>query len=242
MRWKRQTPVIEWSPEAQLREQAHRRLGVDKADLSRFARPQAGTWTLIQELALRTLDERRIATDYLADDDDNQILYDYAEGLAVNVVSAIDSVLYKRFWSSRRYNESLRTIQGLCDKLVTALSRDEDGLVDQHRLVAATSARQLLAVVSSMHEPSVDEISKSFGRSTSSLYQAVQFVVWVLPNEYQARYREEFRMELCDLAAGRFSWWRQTKHLVRLLSRVYQLRLALSNSPTTDVATREQQL
>jgi hypothetical protein len=49
----------------------------------------------------------------------------------------------------------------------------------------------------------------------------------VLPAAHRARYCDEYRSELHDLAADRASWWQQVMYAVRLLDRSWELRYEL---------------
>ncbi|BCJ51856.1 hypothetical protein Asp14428_33310 [Actinoplanes sp. NBRC 14428] len=52
----------------------------------------------------------------------------------------------------------------------------------------------------------------------------------ILPPLSQARYEEEFRSELFELAAAGATWWAQLRHTLRLFDRAWVLRAELHES------------
>lgn len=60
-----------------------------------------------------------------------------------------------------------------------------------------------------------------------------QTAVRVLPALDRARYSDEFRSELYELAAAGTSWWGQLLYAIRLLDRVWVLRAELQASVLT---------
>jgi hypothetical protein len=204
-----------------------------------FKRNHWGALMRAREIAAEVLSARRVVTDVLADDDDDQLIRDDGEVLAINVVVQIDDMLDRQSWSSDFPKDSLARLRALCRTLVLVLASDEKRLVNTHEIRAATAARQLLELLEVMDDSPTEEIAHAFGRLTASLCQVVPLIVSALPHEYHARYQEEFRAELCDLAVGRFSWWRQATYVVGLVSRVVQLRFALAEGAASIAAARE---
>jgi hypothetical protein len=116
------------------------------------------------------------------------------------------------------------------ESIFTALT---DGSVDESYVASmaryAEEIRQLAPVAPAVMQGAAP---------LSGAVRLARVSVRVLPTEHQARYDEEWRAELHDLAAEGASWFGQLLYALRLLDRAWVLRAELKAAAATSRTRR----
>ncbi len=129
-------------------------------------------------------------------------------------------VLYNIHTRTRAYDREIA--YDLTESLNQAINRT-------HNLVQAINRAKKL---DNSHETSgaYDEDTPQPAPLNPAARRLADIAARVLPAAHRARYRDEYRSELHDIAATGASWWQQVAYAVRLLDRSWELRYELRRS------------